>query len=72
LRMSLERAVSAPSEPSGGETVVYCTCPDEVSGARVAMTLRQKGIKCDLALAGGIGAWRDLGYPVELAAPGPP
>lgn len=72
LRMPLEHIVSAPAESSGGETVVCCTCPDEASRARVAMTLRQKGIKCDRALAGGIGAWRDLGYPLELAATGPP
>jgi membrane protein DedA with SNARE-associated domain len=45
----------------------YCSCPNEVSSARVAMLLRRKGIAAVRPLLGGIDAWRKLNYPLEQA-----
>jgi 3-mercaptopyruvate sulfurtransferase SseA len=40
----------------------------EATSARVALLLRRTGRDPDSALAGGLQAWRDLGYPVEPPA----
>ena len=49
------------------EIVIYCTCPNEVSSARVAIRLRQRGIMRVRPLTGGLKAWRGHNYPVEAA-----
>ena len=46
-------------------TLVYCTCPNEVSSARMAHQLRQQGVPEAYALAGGFDAWRAAAGPVE-------
>jgi len=51
--------------PRDREVVAYCSCPNEVSSARVALLLRRKGIARVRPLLGGINAWRDLNYPLE-------
>jgi membrane protein DedA with SNARE-associated domain/rhodanese-related sulfurtransferase len=50
----------APSQ----EVVLYCDCPGEFTSARVALALQRKGVKNVRPLAGGLKAWRDLGFPV--------
>jgi len=48
--------------------VVYCDCPNDASAAVVARKLKAMGFKQVRPLAGGIGAWRAQGFPVELAS----
>ena len=45
--------------------VVYCDCPNDASAAVVARRLKAMGFKHVRPLAGGISAWRALGFPVE-------
>ena len=42
------------------EVIVYCSCPNEESSARVALLLHRKGIVRVRLLLGGIDAWRAL------------
>jgi len=51
--------------PSGKELVLYCSCPNDVSSARVALMLNEKGLKQVHPLSGGIEAWYARRYPVE-------
>jgi membrane protein DedA with SNARE-associated domain/rhodanese-related sulfurtransferase len=53
--------------PRDRDVIVYCSCPNEVSSARVALLLQRKGITRVRPLLGGIDAWRELHYPVEPA-----
>ena len=52
--------------PRDREIVLYCSCPNEVSSARVALLLQRKGIQRVRPLLGGIDAWRKQNYPTEL------
>jgi len=56
--------------PRDGDIVLYCSCPNEVSSARVALLLRRKGILRARPLLGGIDAWRERKYPTDLRAVG--
>jgi len=47
------------------EVVVYCSCPNEVSAARVAKRLRNLGFKKVRPLHGGLDSWVARGYRVE-------
>jgi rhodanese-related sulfurtransferase len=51
--------------PRDREIIVYCSCPNEVSSARVAFLLHRKGVTRVRPLLGGIDAWRELNYPLE-------
>ena len=51
--------------PRDREVIVYCSCPNEVSSARVALRLHRRGITRVRPLLGGIDAWRDLKFPLE-------
>jgi len=48
------------------EYVLYCSCPNEVSSARIALRLKRLGIQRVRPLEGGFPLWRKLGYPVEI------
>jgi rhodanese-related sulfurtransferase len=48
--------------------VVYCDCPNDASAAVLARKLKALGFQRVRPLAGGIGAWRALGFPLERAA----
>jgi rhodanese-related sulfurtransferase len=48
----------------GAELVTYCDCPDDVSAARAALQLRQRGLPVRV-LAGGFSGWVDAGLPIE-------
>jgi len=50
------------------DIILYCSCPNEVSAARVALLLQRKGFSHVRPLLGGIDAWRERKYPTELRA----
>ncbi len=54
--------------PRGGEVVVYCACPNEASAVKVAILLRDRGIRNVRPLAGGIDAWIAAGQRIETVA----
>ncbi len=51
--------------PRDRDIVLYCSCPNEETSARVALILRRKGFKQVHPLLGGIDAWRDQKFPME-------
>jgi rhodanese-related sulfurtransferase len=55
--------------PRDRDVIVYCSCPNEVSSARVALLLQRKGFTRVRPLLGGIDAWREQNYPLEVRAP---
>jgi membrane protein DedA with SNARE-associated domain/rhodanese-related sulfurtransferase len=52
--------------PRDREIIVYCSCPNEVSSARLALRLQRKGFSRVRPLLGGIDAWRDQNYPMSI------
>src|SRR5262249_28302499 len=55
--------------PRDRDVIVYCSCPNEVTSARVALLLRRKGITRVRPLLGGIDAWREQNYPMQTFSP---
>lgn len=51
--------------PRDREIVLYCTCPNEASAAKVAKLLMGHGFKRVRPLYGGLDAWIAAGYAVE-------
>jgi len=59
VRISMDDIGKCSAEiPHDRDIIVYCACPNEVSAARVALKLRQKGFTRVRPLKGGIDAWR--------------
>ncbi|HEV2227717.1 MAG TPA: DedA family protein/thiosulfate sulfurtransferase GlpE [Steroidobacteraceae bacterium] len=59
--------------PRDREIILYCSCPNEASAARVARLLMNHGFRQVRPLRGGLEAWIEAGHPVEafaLPAPG--
>jgi membrane protein DedA with SNARE-associated domain/rhodanese-related sulfurtransferase len=59
--------------PRDREIILYCSCPNEASAAKVARLLINNGFRRVRPLKGGLEAWIEAGHPVEafaLAAPG--
>jgi len=56
--------------PRDCDIVLYCTCPNETTSARVALALKKRGIDRVFPLEGGLEAWVSCGYPVEVQARG--
>jgi membrane protein DedA with SNARE-associated domain/rhodanese-related sulfurtransferase len=52
--------------PRDREVVLYCASPHEFTSARVALALQRRGFERVRPLAGGLGAWRERGFPVTL------
>jgi membrane protein DedA with SNARE-associated domain/rhodanese-related sulfurtransferase len=52
------------------DIILYCSCPNEVSAARVALLLQRKGFLHVRPLLGGFDAWRSRNYPTELHSVG--
>jgi membrane protein DedA with SNARE-associated domain/rhodanese-related sulfurtransferase len=52
--------------PRDRDIILYCSCPNEVSSARMALLLHRNGILRVRPLLGGIDAWRERNYPTEL------
>jgi membrane protein DedA with SNARE-associated domain/rhodanese-related sulfurtransferase len=55
--------------PRDRDVVVYCSCPNEITAARVAILLMRKGVKRVRPLLGGIDAWRENNYPLDGFTP---
>ncbi len=55
--------------PHDCDIVLYCTCPNETTSARVALALKKRGIERVFPLEGGLEAWVLCGYPVEVTLP---
>jgi rhodanese-related sulfurtransferase len=53
------------SIPQDRDVILYCSCPNEFTSARITLLLRRKGFKRIHPLMGGIEAWRKLNYPME-------
>jgi len=66
LRMTLEEVDDRLAAlPRDGEIVLYCTCPNEASAARVARLLMDRGFTRVRPLEGGLDAWIASGLPVD-------
>ena len=55
----------AKTHPKDTPIVIYCSCPDEHTSARVAQQLKDMGFTNASALQGGWDEWVDEGLPVE-------
>lgn len=51
--------------PRDRDIILYCSCPNEVSSARMVLLLHRKGFTRVRPLKGGIEAWRKNNYPLE-------
>ncbi len=66
VHLSMENIEARLSEfPRDREIVVYCSCPNEESSARLALRLQRKGFSRVRPLLGGIDAWREQSYPLQ-------
>jgi membrane protein DedA with SNARE-associated domain len=54
--------------PRDQDIILYCSCPNEVSSARMALLLQRNGFTRVRPLLGGLDAWREHKYPTELRA----
>jgi rhodanese-related sulfurtransferase len=69
LHMGLHEIPSRRKEiPYDQDIILYCTCPNKVTSARVALQLRRHGIARVRPLLGGIDAWRARDFPTQLHA----
>jgi len=69
--MTMEEVTLRQHEiPRDRDIVLYCSCPNEVTSARVALLLHRNGILRVRPLLGGIDAWRERHYPTELRVVG--
>jgi membrane protein DedA with SNARE-associated domain/rhodanese-related sulfurtransferase len=57
--------------PRDRDIIVYCSCPNEVTSAKMALRLQRKGFKRVRPLLGGIDAWREQNHPTEPRSPAP-
>ena len=51
--------------PKESELVVYCTCPSDKTSRMVLRRALAKGFLRIRILKGGLGGWREKGFPVE-------
>ena len=67
LHMALDEVEHRHQEiPRDRDIILYCSCPNEVSSARIALMLHRKGFARVRPLLGGIDAWRERNYPTQL------
>lgn len=67
--MTMEELKSHKNEiPRDRDIILYCSCPNEVSSARMALLLQRNGFTRVRPLLGGLDAWRDKNYPTEMRA----
>jgi membrane protein DedA with SNARE-associated domain/rhodanese-related sulfurtransferase len=67
IRMDPEELDDRHDEiPRDCDVVLYCTCPNEATSARVALALKRRGIERVFPLEGGLEAWVSRGYPVDV------
>jgi membrane protein DedA with SNARE-associated domain/rhodanese-related sulfurtransferase len=55
--------------PRDREIVLYCTCPNEATAAKTALTLHKLGFDRVRPLRGGFDEWKRLGYPLDAVPP---
>ncbi len=66
LHMTMEEVPVREQEiPRDRDVILYCSCPNEVTSARVALLLHRHGVLRVRPLLGGIDAWRERNYPME-------
>ena len=68
LQLTGDALESVAASLSENEIILYCTCPNEVTSARVALRLKRQGVERVRPLEGGFPLWRELGFPIESAA----
>ena len=67
LHMTIDEVEHRQQEiPRDRDIVLYCSCRNEVSSAKVALLLQHQGILRVRPLLGGIDAWRERNYPLEI------
>ncbi|HEY9280214.1 MAG TPA: VTT domain-containing protein [Eoetvoesiella sp.] len=64
--ISLTAGAIAMNTGQADEVIVYCDCPNEASAAVASKQLMQKGYGRVRPLTGGIEAWVNAGYTVEI------
>jgi membrane protein DedA with SNARE-associated domain/rhodanese-related sulfurtransferase len=52
--------------PRDRDIIVYCSCPNEATAAKVALLLQRHGFTRVRPLLGGIDAWREGNHPMEV------
>jgi membrane protein DedA with SNARE-associated domain/rhodanese-related sulfurtransferase len=66
MRMTIDEVdAKLASLPRDREIVLYCTCPNEASAARVARVLMDRGFTRVRPLQGGLDSWIEAGLPVD-------
>jgi len=69
LHMTMDEIDVRQNEiPRDCEIILYCSCPNEVSSARIALRLQRRGFSRVRPLQGGLDAWTGRNYPTELHA----
>lgn len=68
VRISMDELGKSTDIPRDRDIIVYCACPNEVSAARVALKLRQKGFTRVRPLKGGIEAWREHHAQIQISS----
>jgi membrane protein DedA with SNARE-associated domain/rhodanese-related sulfurtransferase len=69
LHMTMDEVDLRQQEiPRDRDIILYCSCPNEVSSARVALRLQRKGFSRVRPLLGGIEAWTKRNYPTDLCS----
>lgn len=63
-RLSQYKDTQIPADWRTHDVVLYCSCPNEITSARVALLLVRKGATHVCPLAGGLQGWIDCGFPV--------
>jgi membrane protein DedA with SNARE-associated domain/rhodanese-related sulfurtransferase len=59
--------------PRDRDVVLFCTCPNEETAVKMALTIRKMGVKRARPLLGGYDGWKNLGYPlVTITGAGAP
>jgi membrane protein DedA with SNARE-associated domain/rhodanese-related sulfurtransferase len=69
-----DRLVESSSQiPRDRDVVLFCTCPNEETAVKMALTIRKLGVTRARPLLGGYDGWKKLGYPlVTIAGAGVP
>jgi membrane protein DedA with SNARE-associated domain/rhodanese-related sulfurtransferase len=52
--------------PHDRDVILYCSCPNEATAARVALLLQRHGFRRVRPLLGGFDAWREGNHPMEM------
>ncbi len=72
VRIAPSEIVTQSDElPRDRDVVLYCTCPNEETSARIAKRLLKAGVHRVRPLRGGFEGWRDGGFPL-VTYTGPP